>query len=448
MKSSLKLIILFNLLTITTIVKGQFEISDLCDFGYIFKEEFFSDFQIEKHSHSYSDFSMRNEIDFYSPIVRDFCRPLILFIGGGFFVNVDKEGMVNHAKYFAKRGYQTAVINHRVVPWEQRCSDLGWWQAMQDVHAAIKYASALAEVYTWASFNNQKVILVGSSAGAVTALNLTFSNAVDMINYLPEASNKIGGLNHSVFEPYKDAPYKILGTISLAGAMTDIINTSSYDFNETASVLFIHSKNDRTVPYNMGKAGTCKENPISRNIFGPQQLIPRITNSRFDPQTLSLEGSQHVIPIEDHISSINSFIHKISTDKLKNDVLVDNQLKKHNYENKLSIYPNPSKGNFKVKIPFNNNQIKEGVTDKFFNDTNTPFNSPTGAYRVNKSTEEGRALIEISDTNGQIIQSSAYKIDYNGNNILSIQTTLKPGIYIIKINNAQKILTERLVITN
>lgn len=438
----LALLLSFSLAIIT--VKGQFELYNLCDFGSISKQAIHPTHLIEKYSHSYSDVSGRNEINFYSSAIGNNCRPLIVFISGGFFINVDPSGMEQHAKYFAQRGYLTATVNYRVVETDQRCSDLAWWQSTQDVHAATKYACGISKIYDWARFNNQKVILVGSSAGAVTALTLTYSSSSDMISYLPNAANQFGWLDYSVFPPYSSSLYQIIGTVSLAGAMPEIINTDGYNFNEKTSVLFIHAIGDKTVPYDIDVSTPCKNMPSPKKVYGPNALKKRITKSRFPPEVISLSSDQHKISINDHLDTINSFIHKVSTDSSINYLLLDDFLTEQvAHENGINIYPNPSNGNFKVKIPFDNNSLYS--SSLFF------YPSISGLDESTPATDQQNILsLEIIDINGIVVYSYFKPITDKdtGNEILDLQTGLKKGIYTLRVNAHQKITTEKIMITN
>ena len=452
MKHYYKKTLLFSSLILCSLfVKGQFEFLDPCFSESIFTEEVYAKTDIKKYSHSYSDISARNSIDLYTPSRGNNCRPLVLIIGGGFFVDVDVNGMTEYAKYFAQRGYLAAVINHRVVKEEERCSDLGWWQGIQDVNAAIKYVSALSDMYDWARFNNQKVILVGSSAGGVAALTLTFSSTPDMINYLPRGHQFFGGLNHSVFPPYLHAPYNIIGAVSLAGGMPSIINANGYEFNETASVLFIHSTDDKIIPYNKGKAGTCVDMPNSRTLYGPKELSKKIKNSAFPVEQIILQGRQHVIPIKDHITEINSFIYKISiaSEKSTNTSFYSTNTPKKSspYGSKLYIYPNPSDGKFKIKIPYNDekqHELNSRFNDFFFDE----YLYDISLFSIDQGSQTGLTVIQVVDLSGTVVHTFAKQNSYAGNDILDVKANIPAGTYILRINIEGVISTERIIITN
>lgn len=101
-------------------------------------------------------------------------RPLLLLIHGGAFYNGDKQaiGYPEMGHYFAERGYVVASINYRLgfMPLAADVDRAGY-RAVQDAHAAVSYLINHADEY---GIDTAHIFAAGTSAGAITALNLAF----------------------------------------------------------------------------------------------------------------------------------------------------------------------------------------------------------------------------------------------------------------------------------
>ncbi len=127
------------------------------------------------------------DMDLYQPISSDTVlgpRPLLLLIHGGAFYNGDKKdkGYPELGNYFAERGYVVASVNYRLGFWPLSQSvDRAGYRAVQDVNAAVRYLLKNKEQY---NIDPDNIFVAGSSAGAITALNVAFMNN----DYIPEAA--------------------------------------------------------------------------------------------------------------------------------------------------------------------------------------------------------------------------------------------------------------------
>lgn len=125
-------------------------------------------------------------MDLYRPVVQENHGPfpLLLLIHGGAFYNGDKRslGFPEMGEHFAKRGYVVASINYRLGfwPWCQAVDRAGY-RAVQDANAAVRYLLSHKEEL---NIDPDNIFVAGSSAGAITALNLAFMDE----NYRPKAS--------------------------------------------------------------------------------------------------------------------------------------------------------------------------------------------------------------------------------------------------------------------
>ena len=103
-------------------------------------------------------------------------RPLLLMMhGGAFFIgNKEELGQAAWCRYFASLGYVAASINYRLgfhpVKKEVREAEM---RALEDADAALAYLLGREDL----RINPQLVFLAGTSAGAITALNMAYRPA-------------------------------------------------------------------------------------------------------------------------------------------------------------------------------------------------------------------------------------------------------------------------------
>jgi acetyl esterase/lipase len=103
-------------------------------------------------------------------------RPLLLMMhGGAFFIgNKEELGQAAWCRYFASLGYVAASINYRLgfhpVKEEIREAEM---RALEDADAALAYLLGREDL----RINPQQVFLAGTSAGAITALNMAYRPA-------------------------------------------------------------------------------------------------------------------------------------------------------------------------------------------------------------------------------------------------------------------------------
>ena len=103
-------------------------------------------------------------------------RPLLLMMhGGAFFIgNKEELGQAAWCRYFASLGYVAASINYRLgfhpVKEEVREAEM---RALEDADAALAYLLGREDL----RINPQQVFLAGTSAGAITALNMAYRPA-------------------------------------------------------------------------------------------------------------------------------------------------------------------------------------------------------------------------------------------------------------------------------
>ncbi|HEY3831712.1 MAG TPA: alpha/beta hydrolase [Acidimicrobiia bacterium] len=122
------------------------------------------------------------QLDMYAPKGdTETSRPAIVWVHGGSFCCLDKTSpeLVDEATTFAKEGYVNVSINYRLYP--QGCSAGGVTagcieaivQATNDAQTAVRWLRANATKY---GIDPSRIAIGGSSAGAITAMNVAFAS--------------------------------------------------------------------------------------------------------------------------------------------------------------------------------------------------------------------------------------------------------------------------------
>ena len=204
-------------------------------------------------------------------------RPLLVLIHGGAFYNGDKQdiGYPEMGHYFAERGYVVASINYRLGFFPLAPSvDRAGYRALQDAHAAVCYLIANADEF---GIDTTNIFAAGTSAGAITALNLAFMEEKDRpestkenglkgwissitkmtAGWLDMGMNVIGnllGLNSdlgpiSAVSGPQDCPFKIKAVVNMWGAVHEL---SIIGNSKGTSILAFHGDADQIVPYSDG----------------------------------------------------------------------------------------------------------------------------------------------------------------------------------------------------
>lgn len=172
-------------------------------------------------------------------------RPLLMLIhGGGFYIG-DKQSRAfrEWSKYFASLGYTVASINYRIgfKPINYSVERAGY-RAIQDAHAAMRFLVKNKDIY---KIDTTLLFVGGSSAGAITSLNLAFMRNKDR----PKSSfgnillDDLGNIEEST-NPYTNN-FSIKAVINMWGALDDINILA----NHNASILSFHGTDDKIVPY-------------------------------------------------------------------------------------------------------------------------------------------------------------------------------------------------------
>ena len=194
------------------------------------------------------------KLDFYEPTGDTATvRPLILWIHGGSFLGGSKTDadMVALSQAFAKKGYACASIDYRTgfFPIDSANSVKAVMRAVQDARAALRFFyKDRADGANTYKIDTNNIFIGGSSAGAITALHLTYLDRTCEINgYVPIGNlTTLGGLEGNSGNPCYSS--KVNGVINLCGAL------ASYGWLEAGNLPLcsMHGTDDGTVKYNRG----------------------------------------------------------------------------------------------------------------------------------------------------------------------------------------------------
>jgi acetyl esterase/lipase len=158
-------------------------------------------------------------------------RPAIVWVHGGAFSGGNKTSgeLVDESNVFAKKGYVNVSIDYRLTP--GGCSAAGPTpeciqgivDAMHDAQAAVRFLRANASTY---GVDPNRIAIGGSSAGAITALNVA------------DDSNDPGSSGNPGFSS------AVKAAVSLSGSKILGVEEAT-----DAAILMFHGTNDPLVPY-------------------------------------------------------------------------------------------------------------------------------------------------------------------------------------------------------
>ena len=174
-------------------------------------------------------------------------RPLLLMMhGGSFFIGHKTEpGQAGWCRYFASLGYVAVSIDYRL-GYHARKSEFreAEYRALEDADAALDYLLKREDL----RIDPDCIFVAGTSAGAITALNLAF--------------RLYGSQPMERVKPLRDKDFRIRAVANLWGAVHDL----SVLENASVAILSFQSERDPMVPYDygypMGRTGRLIADPM------------------------------------------------------------------------------------------------------------------------------------------------------------------------------------------
>lgn len=205
------------------------------------------------------------KMDIYQPLnAGNQLRPFLMIIHGGAFYIGDKESIpiVEFCKYFASLGYTTASINYRLgfLPNKNSVERTGY-NAVQDAHAAMRFMIENRNKYL---IDTSLIFVCGTSAGAITALNLAF-----MQNSTRPESTQGGFLSSDLGDIESSGnSFTHRFSIQAVGNMWGAINDLNHLRSSNTAVVSFHGNKDRIVPYGYDYPFEIISKDIGKVVFG------------------------------------------------------------------------------------------------------------------------------------------------------------------------------------
>lgn len=221
--------------------------------------------------------------------------PLLIYVhGGGFSTGKrDDEKIVSFCNKLAYYGYAVASVSYRLT-----MKDIGFGcdvaaaekiaainSASYDVNRAVNYILHHSEGF---NINKDKVVLIGSSAGAETVLNMA---------YVLNDSNLFNSFNYA-------------GVIGMAGA---IITLDSIDCSNAIPTQLFHGTGDRLVPYRLAAHHYCYSSDAGYlMLYGSKAIANRLKGLGTAYYFYSIEGGAHDwswLPLTKAFNEIIDFLY-------------------------------------------------------------------------------------------------------------------------------------------
>ena len=197
-------------------------------------------------------------LDFYTPEEVNDSTICVVYVFGGGFIGGRRDGYFEkgYFKQLTDEGLMVAAIDYRLglkgvknlsvtnsAPLEKAIN-----MATEDAISAIAY---LIEHSKELKVNKDRIVMVGSSAGAITSLHVDFA----LCN---------GYLNSNILP----ADFRLAGVVSYAGAIFSREGKVKYRNHDPAPTMMFHGTADRLVPYK-------KISFMKLGFFGTDALVKR-----------------------------------------------------------------------------------------------------------------------------------------------------------------------------
>lgn len=228
-------------------------------------------------------------------------RPVIIFTyGGGFHKGRrDNREYIDFFHFLARKGYVVAAIDYRKglrdLPAEKRKSTLAFLGALNDaIYMAVDdlvdaTAYIIAHADEW-GIDTNNIILCGSSAGAITALQTEYA----ICNSQPEVTGKLP----------KDFNYA--GVMSFAGALSDK-QLPEWE-KKPCPIMLFHGDADRRVPFRRAAI-----NGVG-GLWGSTTIAETLKARKSPYYIYVIDNASHEVcktPMAQHRRAITEFLHKL-----------------------------------------------------------------------------------------------------------------------------------------
>lgn len=218
-------------------------------------------------------------MDLYFPRDDAEKHPCVVFVYGGGFVqnNQRNEGTVSYCRRLADAGYVTAAVDYRLGLKGVKNSsllsmanylDTAIQASTEDLFSAVEYLIKYADEYC---IDPSQIILVGSSAGAITVLQADYElgNRTGLAAAMPEG-------------------FRFAGVVSFSGAIFSRKGKCVWSVQPPAPTLFFHGTSDELVTYN-------KIQVFNMGLFGTNALVERFQKFDYPYMCIRFNNRYHEV---------------------------------------------------------------------------------------------------------------------------------------------------------
>ena len=252
-------------------------------------------------------------------------RALIVLVhGGGFYVGDKAEPTYTALiDWFWRKGYVVASVNYRMgFKLSAKSVERSGYCAIQDVHAALRFLAHNSEKY---GCDPNEIFLAGSSAGAITSLNIAFMDDDEK----PESCNgglflkdlgEIGNSGNTLTDQFT-----VTGVVNMWGAVGD---TNIIDDDEQVALLSFHGDSDQIVPFSCGRpfqnVGGKVNEWIMPDMCGSEVITNIAQRKGWTAKLVAFKGFDHMPHINDDKSFNANFdtIKRVTTTFLADQLMV------------------------------------------------------------------------------------------------------------------------------
>ncbi len=256
-------------------------------------------------------------LDLYVPLDGgNLQHPLVLFIHGGAFYVGDKsdEAIALWCRHFARMGYVAASMNYRM-GFKPSHNEIHReiYMATQDAHAAMRYLLSADSSHL---INPSQLFVAGTSAGAITALNMAYMTNSDRpkYSYRPRRRFKDLGNLETSGNDYK----KVFQFRAVANMWGAVENVNIMQGSNTHIISF-HGDEDNIVPYEQGYPFNELGDWLGKRLFGVMYGSAALTRQAelqgLRHRLITLPGADHA-PHLDEERKIIPGIHRMIQDSI------------------------------------------------------------------------------------------------------------------------------------
>ena len=220
-------------------------------------------------------------------------QPCLMFVFGGGFKEGTRDAKLykDYFNYFANKGFTVVSIDYRLGMKGEKAPSMFNYKpmensialAVEDLFEATNYLINNAHEL---NIDTTKIIISGSSAGAITVLQADYEKRNNF-----ESSSTVS------------TPFQYAGVIAFSGSIFSHKGTPSYTIAPAPTLMF-HGSADKLVPYNNTRF-------FHIGMFGSNTLAKEFHKNGYPYLFYSMEGNGHDVseyPMTDFLPEIEQFI--------------------------------------------------------------------------------------------------------------------------------------------